>query len=167
MQDEFPLNDPVLEALARQLAAAGPTSAAHERDALLYECGFAAGRQSAARSLGRWRALAASLALVAVGLGLLSTGSRYSVPDCRGGRRRQQRLSNSRRRSTHAGPDLGGRAPTRRTAAGSFVGQLVVGANPPSWEAPTKSEVLSTPESPSQQTMLRAGSAWAASATAK
>ena len=73
MQDPTPLNDPRLEALAGRLAAAPPRLGPAGRDALLYQCGFAAGRQSALRGVRRWSLAAACLAILAGGVGLMSS----------------------------------------------------------------------------------------------
>ena len=72
MQDPTPLNDPRLEALAGRLAATPPRLEPADRDALVYQCGFAAGRQSAMRGVRRWSVAAACLAILAGGVGLMS-----------------------------------------------------------------------------------------------
>jgi hypothetical protein len=63
------------------LAAAPPRLSGAERDALLYQCGFAAGRQAAAGATWRWRVAAAAALLLAAGLGVRSTSQRQAGPD--------------------------------------------------------------------------------------
>jgi hypothetical protein len=63
MQVENELNEPWQETLVGRLAAVKPTLGAREREALLYECGYAAGRKSAQRGWA-WPALLAASVLV-------------------------------------------------------------------------------------------------------
>jgi hypothetical protein len=156
MQDKSPMNDPRLEAVAQQLAAALPRLAANERDALLYECGFAAGRQSTVRVARWWRAAAASLALAAIGLGVLSTSSLpsprasqvVSVPEAVAERSATGEPAGDRFRQDNPRPGV--------LLAGSSWEQVRASLESP----PRTVEVFVIPAAPPRRAELSARSAW-------
>jgi hypothetical protein len=65
--NEHPINDPKLQSFEARLAALTPQLSAGEQQQLLYQCAFAAGRKANRRSVRRWQAVAALLAVVMVG----------------------------------------------------------------------------------------------------
>ena len=70
-------HDPALKSLEARLAAALPQLSDPDRQTLLYDCAFAAGRRTAAVQTRRWQRASAALAtlLVVVSLTLASTRS--------------------------------------------------------------------------------------------
>jgi hypothetical protein len=66
MNDES-LHDPQLKSFEARLASRPPQVSLAQRDQLLYACAFAAGRDTAGRSLRRWRTAAAALSVVVAG----------------------------------------------------------------------------------------------------
>lgn len=66
----YSLNDPRLQALEARLAAMQPQLSTAQQQQLLYQCAFAAGRQSARHTVRRWQAAVAGLMVVLVGLSL-------------------------------------------------------------------------------------------------
>jgi hypothetical protein len=78
--NEQPLNDPKLVALEARLAALVPSVSPIEQQRLLYECGFAAGRRAAGKSVRLWQAAAAALVVVALGLCVPLAQDRLLVP---------------------------------------------------------------------------------------
>jgi hypothetical protein len=156
MQEQSPLDDPLLEALARRLALVPPRVDAADRDALLYDCGFAAGRESALRVARRWRAAAASMALVAVSLGVISTISRPAarVAEVAGV------AEPGRKASSDIGPIEDERLPSIPRRGG-----LVASS---SWEqirasfdsAPRTKEVFVAPPASPPRAVLSVGAAW-------
>lgn len=66
----YSLNDPRLQALEARLAAMPPQLSTVQQQQLLYECAFAAGRQSARHTVRRWQASFAGMMVLLVGLSL-------------------------------------------------------------------------------------------------
>lgn len=66
----YSLNDPRLQALEARLAAMPPQLSTAQQQQLLYQCAFAAGRQSARHTVRRWQAAVAGLTVVLMGLSL-------------------------------------------------------------------------------------------------
>ena len=66
----YSLNDPRLQALEARLAAMPPQLSTAQQQQLLYQCAFAAGRQSARHTVRHWQAAVAGLMVVLVGLSL-------------------------------------------------------------------------------------------------
>ena len=62
------LDDPALQALEARLAGVMPQVSATERNELLYQCAFAAGRQAANRTVRTWQATAAVLVVLLLGM---------------------------------------------------------------------------------------------------
>jgi len=73
------IDDPALKALENQLAGLAPQISSAEQQDLLYQCAFAAGKQTLARSLRRWQAAVATLALLLVSLSLPLANSQWIV----------------------------------------------------------------------------------------
>src|SRR5687767_2606406 len=74
--NEHNLSDPKLLSLEARLAAMSPRATTAEQQKLLYECGFAAGRRSSARTLRIWQLAAAALVVVSLGLSIPLAQSR-------------------------------------------------------------------------------------------
>lgn len=62
--NDYPLDDPRLRSLEAQLAQMAPQASPAEQQQLLYHCAFAAGRQAAGKTIRRWQAAAAALAVL-------------------------------------------------------------------------------------------------------
>src|SRR4051794_38000534 len=71
------INDPVLQALAARLASVAPQISVVERNDLLYQCAYSAGRSQANRRLRRWQATAAVLGVLLLGINLPLASSRW------------------------------------------------------------------------------------------
>jgi hypothetical protein len=65
------LNDPLLQSLEARLAAIVPQVSQVEQQQLLYQCAFAAGRQSGIRAVRCWQAASAVLVCLVFGLSAL------------------------------------------------------------------------------------------------
>jgi hypothetical protein len=74
------LNDPSLKSLEARLAATPPQLSERDRQSLLYECAFAAGRRAAAVQIRHWQGASASLAALLVGMSLTLGAMRLSGP---------------------------------------------------------------------------------------
>jgi hypothetical protein len=71
MMNDNPMNDPALQSLAARLAAVPPRLHEREREQLLFQCGMAAGRNTAARRVRHWQAASGVLAVLLAGLSLM------------------------------------------------------------------------------------------------
>lgn len=68
--NELSPSDPRLAALEARLAATPPQLSPAEEQQLLYQCAFAAGQGAAGKMLWRWRAIAATLLLLTLGMSM-------------------------------------------------------------------------------------------------
>jgi hypothetical protein len=75
------LSDPRLQSLEARLAAMAPQVPLHEQQQLLYQCGVAAGRKATRGALLRWRVIAASLLVVAIGLSVPRGSDRVEIAE--------------------------------------------------------------------------------------
>jgi hypothetical protein len=64
------LNDPQWQSLEARLSAAAPQASLQTQQQMLYACGLAQGRTQSVRRLRRWQAVAATLAVVSLGMGV-------------------------------------------------------------------------------------------------
>ena len=143
------------EHCARQLADSPPRLEQADRDTLVYQCGFAAGRRAAMRGVRRWSVAAACLAIMAGGIGLMAT-ARREPPEVRqvvGNNEVTAQAEAVRPTTQAAGRDDDSRRP----------GMLLAGA---SWEqvrtateAPAdRSGAIAAPDTKPRRQALRAGS---------
>lgn len=66
--NEHTLHDPLLQSLEARLAATPLQLSTGEQQQLLYQCAFVAGKKTSTRSLRRWQAAAAVLAVLLLGM---------------------------------------------------------------------------------------------------
>jgi hypothetical protein len=62
--NDHPLDNPRLRSLEAQLAQLAPQASPAEQQQLLYQCAFAAGRQAARKTIRRWQAATAVVAVL-------------------------------------------------------------------------------------------------------
>jgi len=73
------IDDPALKAIEDQLSGLAPQISPAEQQDLLYQCAFAAGKQTMTRSVRRWQAAVATLALLLVSLGIPLANNQWIV----------------------------------------------------------------------------------------
>ena len=73
------IDDPTLKAIEDQLAGLTPQLSSAERQDLLYQCAFAAGKQTMTRSLRRWQGAVGALAVLFMSVSLPLATSRWPV----------------------------------------------------------------------------------------
>jgi len=73
------LDDPALQALEARLAAVTPQVSATDRNELLYQCAFAAGRKAANRTIRTWQATAAMLVVLVLGMSIPLAQNQWTI----------------------------------------------------------------------------------------
>jgi hypothetical protein len=73
------IDDPALQAIENQLAGLAPQISSAEQQDLLYQCAFAAGKQTMTRSLRRWQGAVAALAVLLVSVSVPLANNQWTV----------------------------------------------------------------------------------------
>jgi hypothetical protein len=73
------IDDPALQAIENQLAGLAPQISSAQQQDLLYQCAFAAGKQTMTRSLRRWQGAVAALAVLLISVSVPLANNRWTL----------------------------------------------------------------------------------------